>query len=243
MKTLICFVLTLLTASAMAQDPTPPVVTEPFIVPHAPAFSRWTVSYVYSGKQGTSGDASSGDGSAGSQQKNLLQQRLVVKTGSVRMEQMVYPATQGERWQHNSEVVVRDAFTNKITVDPPTPVESEVDFSEFAWINQNNLKGVRTIDGTKCVVFEEKIDPTILSTPRYHPDAASKIDPQMLVVATAIINFDNRLPISLKGGNLTLKYAFLPTPTEVLSIPSAFTDVLRQYEQQRKILHAPLSPP
>jgi hypothetical protein len=76
---------------------------------------------------------------------------------------------------------------------------SASDFSGFDWVSLQNYTGIKSYQGTKCIVFQD-------GTPN-----SKKI---------AYIDFTSRLPIALQNGGEEYLYKWNAPPSDMLSFPS-----------------------
>ena len=255
------FIFTLLLAEISSRGAPPPLPDGPLIAAEAPAFARWTVNCTYApGK--TEADLNEGYKTAMTKmaaadpalaklvatrpemlvRKPRLQQIVVVKTGKVRVEGLVYTNGQHEeRWQDGTATITRDAFTQKFSAGLANG-EKEPDFPEFGWINAGNFKDIRLFLGRKCLIFEGKIDPSQVDDPRAFA-SGSPVSEEATVPVTAAIDLETRMPVSLQCRDQIRKYEFATPPTAALVIPPEFLAALREQDDRNKARTVHLSPP
>ena len=259
------FLAILLTADASwAQQPAPSPPPEPLIAAHMPASSSWTAMFVYGGaekdevalsaryaaaiKQRAANDAVLARELAANPamlvRPSNIKQRIITKTGDVREEMTIYTSGQhGERWQFGNKVVTHDAYTHRFSMETSGPVKNEADFPEFAWISKQNFTGIQTIEGKKCLVFTATVDPERIENPRLFAQTSGNSDPNAKMPATAIIDLDTRLPVSVQCGSRVQTYQVLAAPTEGLVVPPEFLAVAQEAEKRINMRNAPLSAP
>jgi len=261
MKNFLLPVLILLVSiSGHAQSPDIP--SGPLVATETPAFSHWTVTCTYAGgdndaKRDAAYSAAAAKMAASDpvlarmlatrpdmMHRPRLKQRNVIKTGKVRVESWTYAdGKQEEKWQNEKGAVTRSAFTGKFTVQM-LDGEKTPDFPEFAWLNAGNFKEIKMVNGNKCMVFVGKIQVGQIEDPIFFAKDARPVEgDEATITATAVINLETRMPVSVQYRDQTRKYEYPPAPTVALTMPPEFAAVVQQVEERTKARNAPLSPP
>ena len=103
------------------------------------------------------------------------------------------------------------AINPSFGVDYPNPFYfdfSASDFSGFEWISRQLYTGIKSYQGTKCIVFQAEIS--------IQNDAGA---PQRSMKETAYIDFKSRLPTALQRGGQEYLYEWHAPPQAMLSFP------------------------
>lgn len=252
-------ILTILTLSTLAHLPLAgqgsTVLTEPLVVPRAPEFSAWVARCTYGaaaselsaaaveGPEGVNMTAQAQPG--GAAKRPEWASRSVIKTGDVRCEIDLF--TNGdrlERWQTGATCVSPRTVGGRLFLKTQEPVREARDFLEFDWVSQGNFKGIKTFNGRRCLVFEDRVETAQILDPReFALVGPSGAPDEMLITAQAAIDAETRLPVGLILGNQKWTYEMQAPPTATLTVPAAFAKVIAEVKARQEARNRPLSKP
>ena len=254
--------LTLIAAPIPAHADPPSMPSGPPVVVETPAFYRWTVTCSYAGGKSEAALGATFKASMLKMAENdpalakilaakpemlerkpHLQKIEVTKAGKVRVVSTFFTnGKQEECWQDNNSIVTRNPFSNRFSIER-IGEGKEQDFPEFAWISEKNFKGIKPLGGVKCMVFEDRIEPTQIESPRSFARDGPIGGEEAIVTATAAVDLETRLPVSIQFRDQLRKYEYPPPPTSVLTMPPEFAAVVQQIEKRSKERNKPLSSP
>ena len=200
-------------------DGPPPLPSGPLIQIRAPDFAEWVITK----KVGSISDSNSGSNTspdAPSATATESTQDTVTKTHNVvrvvRLDTRKLPWT---IWCHGAQeyMIWPDGKScAQLTPGqkdlPPNPFYidfSASDFSGFEWISPRTYTGIKSYQGSKCMVFQ-----TASSLPN---DSGVPSTPTKQI---AYIDFTSRLPVALQSGGEEYLYKWHAPPQELLSFPS-----------------------
>lgn len=240
----------ILTASVALAEP-PEIPEGPLLADAAPVYSRWTVTCTYS--EARKEEDLSAEYKAAMmkiaeedpvaarllkqkpemlQRKPRLIQRVINKSDDTRTELLTYSnGKKGETWQNSKVAVTRDAFTDAFSVRV-TEGEAFGDFLEFAWVKKDNFKEVTSVRGKKCMVFRSVVQLKQIEDPKAYAVEGGLDGEESNVTATAMIDLETRMPVSLQFNDQTWNYAISETPKTTLTIPGEFKAVLVDVEKR-----------
>jgi hypothetical protein len=175
------------------------------------------------------------------QRPSRTKEITVEKTGNIRKDTVIF--TTGEktaRWYTSKWFIKQEAGTGNINLEPLG--DDQPDFPELAWISKNNFKEIRKINGMACAVFEGKVENLQIDDLRLFNQIGGT-GTQERSTAIAIINIQNKLPVSLECADIRRIYHFGPPPSSKLALPKELREKIQTSEQRTAIRNAPLSPP
>jgi len=216
----------------------------PWVVTQMPDSAQWTIDYTYAD---TRKHRKALVKLAGDARPTHV---TIVKTGAIRHEiREMERGLKSEFWAMGDMMVERRSNAPKLFAYTSGPKDSE--FPEFGWISQTNFTGRKIVDGSDCLVFQQQIDPLQITYPAtyaaqqkdYQRDATEVKSDTPTVLAIALVDAKTRLPVSLQAGPELRRYAFLPPPAAMLSVPDEFAAAAKEAKARVDAATKPLSAP
>ena len=195
----------------------PPLPPGPLIQKRAPGFAEWVVTYKMGSLEDTTSGADTpptGQGATAPESTDTITKTQevmrVVRLGATKLPWTI--------WCHGPQeyMIWPDGKScGQITLgsreNAPNPFYSDFsnsDFSGFEWISLQNYTGIKSYQGTKCIVFQAVIS--------IQNDSGA---PPRSMKETAYIDFKSRLPMALQSGDEEYLYEWHAPPQAMLSFP------------------------
>jgi hypothetical protein len=254
----------LITGQASAQEPVgdpAKVLPPPPWLNKAASLSHWVITYAQSTESAATGESSSPENNnPESAQKTPPKTIEVTKTGKTILEKISgSTGTETQIWRKDGFILMKssekkDWFIGSIppSNDPFQEADyATVDFAGFAWISAQTFAGIQLLQGSKCLVFKDKVlalstpdvaarrdeadraaTEALLKNPNLAPTSAENTDlSKYKVDVEADIDLKTRLPVSLKVGTETRTYKYFPPPDAELELPEDAQLALNKYKK------------
>ncbi len=228
-------------AMAIAQD-TPATPAPPFLI--VPSDITWTMTVASaSGSSHSPGVASPNTGNAGPLQ---LRQRQVAQKGELRRQTETWSdGTVTESWVIDGKTLLGLPGNRGIhLIDPSRDRLSAADANRFdflniTWLSTDTFLRKEVSQGHTCYLFQKQIPPA-------PPSPAQKSDAYELammqrVPGQAWIDATTKAMVAYNDGTNLYTFAFGPPPGD-LTPPSAYSAMIKKYEENMNPLHIPVAP-
>ncbi len=248
-----------------AQDGPANVLPPPPWLKKAPEMSHWVITYTaLPGKTGTQPQESVPPSSDSNTSAKIPPKTIeVIKAGKIILEQITGgTGATIQKWRQNGLLLMKSSENKDWFVGanpPPNDLFEEADYSTtdfagFNWLSSQNFVGIQVIQGSKCLVFKDKIlnlsssDTAairgaesrrilyeLLANPKMTPTSAANMDMSKYKVnAEADIDLKTLLPVSLRIGDTNRAYHFLSPPSSEPDLPEDGRLAYKKYQKSEQ---------
>jgi hypothetical protein len=196
-----------------------------------PEFARWTVAFTREKPPQTAAEERAKV--ITTKTRDIVREEMIDIRGCrddrwhVRGTQFDKPHGQSTWFQSSA---ADNPYGNTGTAFSPLPANG---FRQWEWISAETYRGLVEVDGMECLVFA----PAPVKNGRLRPEDLP------LLPALALVSEKTRLPVLMRAGGVTQKFAFETPPTAVQSLPEDLLQQIRTAAEARERLFQPAARP
>ena len=223
------------TLPAQSPQPAKEPLPEGDFLARAPEFSRWVVT--------TRSTLPFSAPTASSAPKDSETRSVVTKTRGIYFQE--FTDTFGRKWQtwvsekvqatispDSGAILLGKGGDQQLSTD-----YSKADFQGLDWISADSFVKTAAYRGRQCLVFSQA--PSVPSQSTTATASPADPTPQPCApTASAVIDFETRLPIYVQRGNKSVTFEFVAPPQATLQIPEEVQNVVQQQAKRAQDLAA-----